>query len=1330
MSHSSTVIRDTVSDMPYTRLQENQNSDSEDLRLLQQSNNCSSHLLNNYHEKYIKNHIGHIKGPVPEESYKAYGFKSSSFKLFIFYLFTLLSFGLLHLVAYWRPDWKTRWTKRKCDINEANEFILEDTEGTVFVVQVQEEEFEGEIPVEYNTSDDPSKRSARYFVLQYLKYVWNRNSKEFECLTGLSNKASVQSLLSEYRGYSLESRDMRYKLFGANCITVVVKSYTKLLFTEILHPFYIFQGASLALWAADQYYLYAICIFLITCLSIGVSLFETRKQSENLKSMVDISNTNSVLVLRSPGALIPVEEDARNVVPGDVIVIPSTGCIMACDAVLILGTAIVNESMLTGESVPVTKTNLTVSDEGEIYNSEKHKRHTLFCGTSVIQTRYYGNEQVLAVVVRTGFSTAKGELVRSILFPRSIVFKFYDASMKFIQFMFVISSIGMSYSLYLHLVRDKPIVTTIIRTLDIVTIVVPPALPAAMTVGTYYAQNRLKKMGIFCISPPRINVCGKLKLVCFDKTGTLTEDGLQVWGVVEVEKRVNGKLVLGSPRHQVDDLDPKSSFTASLASCHSLTYINGQLTGDPLDIQMFESTKWDLVEPEKDNEIFDSLIPTIVRPPSKKLLSHRAQVTFVNSGHKESDPDPKFAPEAVNGLKNVKNEESKVFPIMGVEVAGNAQVGENHIAFVCQQNNGVGAESVDEVDLRKNTQPSITIEQVLVQLENEQRKSDEIASSIVKPFVSETLVEIPGLKNIAETSFKVPYEIGIVRQFPFSSTVQRMSVIVRVLGRPHMELYCKGAPEVIQHLCNPDTIPENFSSVLNQFTVQGFRVIALAHKNLESKLSWHSAQRIKRDKVEKDLTFLGLLILQNVLKPETTPVITQMKTANIRTVMITGDNILTGICVARDCGMVDKSEKVLLAKVAKDDDGHYLTFDTAHSGGFTDSIETSQEKNTTRINMEKGENYHIAISGQCWTLMREYFPEYIKYVVAEGTVFARMSPEQKVQVVEEFQNLNYVVGMCGDGANDCGALKAAHVGISLSEAEASVAAPFTSRVPNITCVPNVICEGRGALTTNFSVFKYMALYSIIQFVSILILYTACTNLSDPQFLYIDLFIVTLIAIFMGHTKPNYTLVPERPLSNLIGSVNMFSILSQIFFVIATQILAYYYLKIQPWYDKPNDCSDPNSDNEVKTWETNVIFCVSSFQYLALAVIYSPGHPFRKSFFTNIWLTITLVVLFLTTSWLLLYPFWFVGMIMQLLSFPSDPLYVFRGTLFLIAILHFVAGWSLEYFVAGSTALKRVFQFIWCKKRPKNLYKRVKLQINEDENWPPMERPIYEAVSTT
>lgn len=57
----------------------------------------------------------------------------------------------------------------------------------------------------------------------------------------------------------------------------------------------------------------------------------------------------------------------------------------------------------------------------------------------------------------------------------------------------------------------------VIRSLDVVTIAVPAALPAAITTGTIYAQSRLKSQGIFCISPPRINICGKISVFCFDK---------------------------------------------------------------------------------------------------------------------------------------------------------------------------------------------------------------------------------------------------------------------------------------------------------------------------------------------------------------------------------------------------------------------------------------------------------------------------------------------------------------------------------------------------------------------------------------------------------------------------------------------------------------------------------------------------------------------------------------------------------------------------------------------------------------------------------------------
>jgi magnesium-transporting ATPase (P-type) len=139
-------------------------------------------------------------------------------------------------------------------------------------------------------------------------------------------------------------------------------------------------------------------------------------------------------------------------------------------------------------------------------------------------------------------------------------------------------------------------------------------------------------------------------------------------------------------------------------------------------------------------------------------------------------------------------------------------------------------------------------------------------------------------------------------------------------------------------------------------------------------------------------------------------------------------------------------------------------------------------------------------------------PDYLHRILLNCSVFARMAPDNKAALVEELQATGLYVMMVGDGANDSMALRSAHVGISLSQAEASVAAPFTSLVPDISCVPKVMCEGRGALATSFTLFNFMSCYSVIQFANALLAVQVGSFMSNSQYLLQDLWIVFVLSL--------------------------------------------------------------------------------------------------------------------------------------------------------------------------------------------------------------------------
>ena len=209
----------------------------------------------------------------------------------------------------------------------------------------------------------------------------------------------------------------------------------------------------------------------------------------------------------------------------------------------------------------------------------------------------------------TNFLTAKGSLVREILYPSEFNFKFHHDSEKFILIGFFISLVATILVIPFMLHKDYSPKFILDCSLNMFTITVPPALPAALAVGTLFAIQQLKKANIFCISPMRVNLAARIKTFVFDKTGTLTEDSISIFGFRAVQQSVETKREreinifmdfqtdsekilpepfwwLKSDYKKFRDQKP-ILFLEALASCHAITYVNEKLVGDPLDVSMF-----------------------------------------------------------------------------------------------------------------------------------------------------------------------------------------------------------------------------------------------------------------------------------------------------------------------------------------------------------------------------------------------------------------------------------------------------------------------------------------------------------------------------------------------------------------------------------------------------------------------------------------------------------------------------------------------------------------------------------------------------------------------
>uniref|UniRef100_A0A1Y1K7X3 Cation-transporting ATPase n=1 Tax=Photinus pyralis TaxID=7054 RepID=A0A1Y1K7X3_PHOPY len=1054
------------------------------------------------------------------------GYKRNGCKTAITYFLYAITLGFLRLFFHWFPTWHLYATHSKCSLRDADKVLITDLYHSLCKIYFVEE-------VEFVTSPDRGRPLVAYLEdgsvhknhqlrvvrCKKLCYVWSGTESKFLRLVGLDVGQKCADYYS-FAGYSEDERNLRLATYGENDINVPLDTILSLFFLEALTPFYFFQVFSLIVWFLDEYYYYAVAIIIMSVVGIATSVLQTRKNQQSLKNT--IASCETVSVRANDGAYHQIL--SHRLVPGDVIEIPSGGCVMQCDAVLVNGNCTVNESMLTGESIPVTKT--PIPKTGALYKIQEDAFHTLFSGTKVIQTRVPPDQKVLAVVIRTGFLTSKGELVRAILFPTPSDFKFDQDSYKVLIVLAIVAFIGAIYTVVSKSTRSIEVGYIFLKALDLITVVIPPALPATITIGKLYALHRLKKKEIFCINSKVINVSGSVDCMCFDKTGTLTEDGLDMWGVVGCDDQK-----LTKPLRDVDALAKSSKLLHGMATCHSLTIIEDRIMGDPLDEKMFESTGWCLEE---------------------------------NST--------------------------------------------THTAMVKHNGN----------------------------------------------------------------------EFEILHRFPFSSRLQRMSVICASRNSDALQVFCKGSPEMISSLSVAGSVPCDLREQLKTYTRHGYRVIAMGSRTISKDRDIATTERAT---VECDLSFDGLIIFENRIKPVTAGVIKMLKDAHIKTVMITGDNMETALSVAVESGIVERDENVVVVDVDQSVDGELRLLYSVEESSKLDSCFSNDV-----ILPMSAPNVRYAMSGASWKRVQMYFPQCVDELVREGVVFARMSGLQKQQVIQELKKQGYYTGMCGDGANDCGALKTSHVGISLSKEEASVASPFTAKQNDISCVEEVIREGRAALATSMGIFKFMICYSITQFTSAIILYGIDDNLTSLQFLFVDIVIVLNLISTFGRTKPSKgALSKERLEGALLSLTSVSSIISQILFVIIFQASAYNLIHTYSWFTPFH--FDQNNVLALSSYENYAVYVMSLFQYIIMIIAFSKGEPYRRAIYTNKILFCDVILMTTICLYILFYP---ANWVKTVLDLKVPPGYNFNLVVLAFAIANFICAFIAEDLIVGYVLAKKVY----------------------------------------
>ncbi|KZZ86851.1 P-type ATPase [Ascosphaera apis ARSEF 7405] len=1080
--------------------------------------------------------------------------------------------ALLWLMTKWNVNIDALFTCSKAkDVTSASfiKVIPIENAGSAEICKLIRERKSDEKDAEQVLSFHFQKRQFLYYpdrkCFAPLDYVIDAEPKpylrEFQSSHGLTTAKQIEETQRHY---------------GDNVFDIPVPTFTELFKEHAVAPFFVFQVFCVGLWLLDEYWYYSIFTLVMLVVFESTVVWQRQRTLNEFRSM---SIKPYDIWVHRENEWVEITSD--KLLPGDLVSIQRTkeDSGVACDILMIEGNAIVNEAMLSGESTPLLKDSIQLRPGDERIDVEGlDKNAFLMGGTKVLQiTHSTGSDN--------DTETFKApQLASGVPRPPDD------------------GAVGVA--------NDRKRSKLLLDCILIITSVVPPELPMELSLAVNTSLAALSKYAIFCTEPFRIPYAGRVDIACFDKTGTLTGEDLVVDGIAGLALGLpNAKTEVDGAHTEVVPVDKVAKETTLvLATAHALVKLDdGEIVGDPMEKATLSSLGWDL-----------------------------------------------------------------------------------------------GDANVLRAKVVKGSKPSASITS----------------------------------NNVTVDS------VQIKRRFQFSSALKRQSSIATVVmiertggqTKRHKGTFVgvKGAPETIRQMLVD--VPPYYEETFKHFTRNGARVLALAYKFLSptDELGQSRINDLKREEVEKDLKFAGFLVLQCPLKEDALKACRMLNESSHRVVMITGDNPLTAAHVARQVEIVDRDVLILDAP-ENDTSGKKVVFRSADDKTIIDVDPTK------RIDPTILQTKDLCVTGYALAKFKGQ-PGMID-LLKHAWVYARVSPKQKEEILLGMKDAGYTTLMCGDGTNDVGALKQAHVGVALlngseedlakiaehfritkmkelyekqceimrkfnqpqppvplqiahlyppgpfnpnyekaviAEAEkkgidpgeatatitspaaralqesmtpqqrqqqqataaaanladrftssmleneidenepptiklgdASVAAPFTSKLANVIAIPNIIRQGRCTLVATIQMYKILALNCLISAYSLSVIYLDGIKFGDGQ-VTISGMMMSVCFLSISRAKSVEQLSKERPQPGIFNWYIMGSILGQFAVHVATLIYISNYVSVLEPRDKNVDLEGDFQPSLLNS----AIYILQLIQQVSTFSINYQGRPFRESIREN------------------------------------------------------------------------------------------------------------------